>query len=277
MGSDDSEATGAFEACKNERTHYEHGKEVADLGPEECDERYFGSEMPAHQVWLSDFWIDRREVTVARFRACVGAGMCAPPPYAEGGERFDRPEYPVVLVSWPDAARFCAWAGGRLPTEAEWERAARGPSPKLPASARYGTPDDDERLPRGRRYPWGDVYNPMLANHGTFPAMFDEVGRLDARDGFLELAPVGSFPNGRTPDGIDDLAGNVDEWVADWFGEYPMADAVNPKGPDMGDRRVARGGSYTDGRTRLRGAARERRAPGDRLPSLGFRCARDMK
>jgi formylglycine-generating enzyme required for sulfatase activity len=202
-------------------------------------------------VYLSDFWIDRTEVTVAAYGRCVAAGACAPPPYAEGGERFDRPDYPVVLVSWNDARRFCAWAGGRLPTEAEWERAARGLT--------------------GRRYPWGNVYNPFLANHGAFA--FDE---LDARDGFLELAPVGSFRDGRTPDGIDDLAGNVEEWVFDWFAqEYPKVSAVNPKGPDMGDRRVVRGGGYAHARPWLRGSAREKMAPGERAPWLGFRCARD--
>jgi formylglycine-generating enzyme required for sulfatase activity len=218
---------------------------------DECKEEWFAAEHAAHQVYLSDYWIDRREVSVARYRPCVAAGVCAAPPYAEGGERFDRPELPVVLVSWNDARRFCAWAGGRLPTEAEWERAARGAA--------------------GRRYPWGNVYNPFLSNHGAW-AIDDH----DDRDGFLELAPVGSFPDGRTPEGIEDLAGNAAEWVYDWYApEYPSADAVNPKGPDMGDRRVVRGGGYLHGRAWLRGASREKESPGERLPYIGFRCARD--
>lgn len=239
MGSTDAEFAAALGLCRAEQRR------------DDCKEEWFGFEQAAHQVYLDDYWIDRTEVTVARYRRCVAAGACALPPYAEGGQRYDRPDLPVVLVTWNDARRFCAWAGARLPTEAEWERAARGAA--------------------GRRYPWGNVYNPFNANHGAF-ALED----LDARDGFLELAPVGSFPEGRTPDGIDDLAGNVQEWVYDWFAqEYPQADAVNPRGPDNGDRRVVRGGSYVHGRPWLRGAARDREPPGERASWIGFRCARD--
>ena len=86
---------------------------------------------------------------------------------------------------------------------------------------------------------------------------------------------MGSFPDGRTPEGIEDLAGNVQEWVADWYApEYPKADAVNPKGPDAGERRVVRGGGYLHARAWLRGAARDKEGPGERMPWVGFRCAR---
>lgn len=238
MGSSDAEFAAALGSCR------------AEPRRDDCAEEQFACEQSAHEVHLDGYWIDRTEVTVARYRRCVAAGACALPPYADGGERFDRPALPVVLVTWNDARRFCAWAGARLPTEAEWERAARGAN--------------------GRRYPWGDVYNPFLSNHGAFAA--DE---HDGGDGFVEMAPVGSFPEGRTRDGIDDLAGNVQEWVADWFApEYPAASALNPKGPDAGDARVVRGGSYMHARPWLRGAARERQLPGARLPWLGFRCAR---
>lgn len=247
MGSSDADFADALSLCRLEPKR--------DL----CEEAWFTAEEYAHEVYLSDYWIDRLEVTVARYRACVAAGACLPPPYAEGGERFDRPDYPVVLVSWSDAQRFCAWAvaGGRLPTEAEWERAARGLG--------------DARHDRGgRRYPWGNVYNPFLSNHGAFA-----IDELDARDGFLELAPVGSFPDGRTPEGIEDLAGNAQEWVSDWFApEYPQTDVANPQGPDMGDFRVVRGGSYLHARAWLRGAARDKERPGMRAPWIGFRCAR---
>lgn len=202
MGSSDEEVTLARTLCQFEPRH------------DDCKDEWFTAEQSAHEVYLSDYWLDRREVTVARYRACADAGVCVAPPYAEGAERFDRPELPVVLVSWNDARRFCEWSGGRLPTEAEWERAARGPG-------------DVARGVAGRRFPWGNVYNPFLSNHGAFA-----VDELDARDGFLELAPVGSFPDGRTPEGIDDSAGNAEEWVADWFApEYPKANAVNPRAP----------------------------------------------
>jgi formylglycine-generating enzyme required for sulfatase activity len=101
---------------------------------------------------------------------------------------------------------------------------------------------------------------------------------LDASDGFLELAEVGSFADGRTPEGIDDLAGNVEEWVADWFApEYPQVSIVNPKGPDFGDARVLRGGSYAHGRAWLRGAARSRLPPSERSTTIGFRCVSDTR
>lgn len=236
MGSSDTEAAEALGSCRLEPRR------------DDCQEEWFAWEQSAHEVYLSDFWIDRTEVTVAQYRQCVAAGACALPPFSEGGQRFDRPELPVVLVTYQDARRFCEWAGGRLPTEAEWERAARGLT--------------------GRRYPWGNVYNPFVSNHGRF-ALEDH----DARDGFLELAPVGSFPDGRTPEGVADLAGNAEEWVADWFApEYPKASASNPAGPDLGDARVVRGGGYVHGRIWLRAAFRDRASPGERLPWVGFRC-----
>jgi sulfatase modifying factor 1 len=222
----------------------------AEPAREDCSEDKFASELWAHEVYLSDYWIDRTEVTVARYRQCAAAGRCAAPPFASGGARFDRPDYPVTLVNWNEARVFCAWAGGRLPTEAEWERAARGSV--------------------GRRYPWGNVYNPFLLNHGRFA--WDD---LDPSDGFLELAPVGSFPNGRTPEGVEDMAGNVEEWVSDYYApEYPRTSAVNPKGPDAGDHRVLRGGSFAHGRPWVRGASRLFDLPGGRRPWRGFRCVR---
>jgi formylglycine-generating enzyme required for sulfatase activity len=241
MGSSDAEFAVALGLCRTEPRR------------EDCKEEWFANEQSPHEVYLDDYWIDRTEVTVARYRQCVSAGQCALPPYADGGERYDQPDLPVSLVTWNDARRFCAWAGGRLPTEAEWERAARGLS--------------------GRRYPWGNVYNPFLSNHGAW-ALEDH----DGRDGFLELAPVGSFPDGRTPEGVDDLAGNVEEWVADWFApEYPKASAANPRGPDAGDRRVVRGGGYVRGRPWLRGAARNAEPAAERAPWIGFRCAREAR
>jgi formylglycine-generating enzyme required for sulfatase activity len=217
----------------------------------ELDPTLFADEMVAHATLLSDFWIDRLEVTVAAYMRCVDAGACGAP--GQGGARVwnTRADLPVSLVSWYDAESYCRWVGGRLPTEAEWERAARGL--------------------RERVFPWGNVFNPKINNHGRFAPY-----PLDDRDGFAELAPVGSFPQGRTPEGVEDLAGNVEEWVSDWYAPgYPEADTVNPAGPSTGNERVVRGGSFRDGRAWLRAAARSKDLPSARRVWRGFRCVRD--
>lgn len=240
MGSSDADVAQALVLCRCEPAAEDY-----------CTEELFSNELPAHEVHLSDVWIDPTEVTVQRYRRCVAAGRCVEPPLAAGAARFDRPDLPVTMVSWFDALAYCSFAGARLPTEAEWERAARGLA--------------------ARRYPWGNIYNPFLANHGKLD--WDE---LDGSDGFLELAPVGSFPDGRTPDGIADLAGNVEEWVADWYApEYPLASASNPRGPDTGEQRVLRGGSYFHARPWMRASARMHESPTSRRSWRGFRCARD--
>lgn len=221
-----------------------------------CDERSFADESLAHRVRLSGFFLDRREVTVADFETCVRVGRCKPPPYERGALRFKQPHFPVTLVTWDDAQAFCAFRGARLPTEAEFERAARGPS--------------------GRRFPWGQLPNSRLANHGRLG-----IDLSDDVDGFSELAPVGSFNAGRTPDGFLDLAGNAAEWVQDRYAtQYPDADQSDPQGPDATQAtsaRVVRGGSYESPVAWLRGAARGAYLPTERRPSLGFRCARSQQ
>ena len=220
-----------------------------------CDERSFSDELLQHRVRLSGFFLDRREVSVADYDACVRVGQCSAPPYDRGARRFKDPRFPVTLVTWDDARTFCAWRGARLPTEAEFERAARGQL--------------------GRRFPWGQLPNGHLANHGRLG-----VDETDYADGFAELAPVGSFSSGRTPDGFLNLAGNAAEWVQDRYAtQYPDELALDPQGPDAAvatSARVVRGGSYLSPLAWLRGAARGAFLPGERRPSLGFRCARSQ-
>lgn len=217
----------------------------------ECKPTTFADEMLLHEVMLDDYWIDTLEVDNRSYERCVDAGVCLPPEYEAAASWTSRPDHPVTLVSWYDAQRFCAWRGARLPTEAEWERAAKGWSE--------------------RTYPWGNVFNPKIVNHGQF-----SLNQLNDVDGFDELAPVGSLPQGRTPEGLYDMAGNVEEWVADWYlPEYPEADVVNPRGPASGDERVTRGGSYLDGRGWLRSAARGHAPPSLARSFRGFRCVRD--
>lgn len=240
MGSTPTEAVEAVSLCLGQPL------------PHRCSPDDFTDELPAHPVKLSAYWLDRTEVTVAQYRRCVALRRCKPAPFARGARRFDRPRYPMTFVRHEDAKAFCAFRRARLPTEAEFERAVRGRT--------------------GRTYPWGKIYNSRVSNHGRLGVV-----RTDGTDGYRELAPVGSYPSGRTPDGFLDLAGNVMEWVSDRFGPYPDKLVVDPTGPARGvgpTARVLRGGSYINGPTKLRAAARDKRAPSVRAPFIGFRCAR---
>jgi len=224
-----------------------------------CDEEglraIFVAEAPAHDVTLSPYAIDRTEVSVGAYTRCVDAGACPPPETERHDPRFDAPDLPATNVDWSAAVAFCTWNGGRLPTEAEWEFAARGPE--------------------GRTYPWGNVYSPYLCNHGAFAR-----DATDATDGFAGLAPVGSFPDGATPLGILDLAGNAGEWVADYYDTdpqgfgYDASSQVDPKGKKFGVAHVVRGGSFADGAAWQRGTARAKSLGAS--PTVGFRCAADV-
>jgi sulfatase modifying factor 1 len=223
-----------------------------------CDDPRFSflNEEPAHMVSLSPYAIDQTEVRVVDYGRCVSAGVCSPPGFTPGDLRFDRPDLPVSQVRWEDASTYCGWAGGRLPTEAEWELAARGTS--------------------SREYPWGETYNPHLCNHGAFA-----VDETDGSDGFVGLSPVGSFRDGATPEGLVDMAGNVAEWVLDYYEPdehglgYPNASQHNPKGPPTGVGHVIRGGSYLLGTAWMRSAWRST-TPLLARPDVGFRCAADL-
>lgn len=210
-----------------------------------CNERTFSNELPKLAGFVESYWLDRTEVTVEAYERCVATGACAPRTLVAGERRLALPKLPVTLVSAHDAQAFCRFRGARLPSEAELERASRGTT--------------------GRTFPWGDIYNSHLANHGRFG-----LERVDASDGFEELAPVGSFVSGRTPDGFLDLAGNAAEWTADVYAERH---GLPPEPGKSGDR-VVKGGHFAQGSAWLRGAARSELDANDRSPFVGFRCAR---
>jgi formylglycine-generating enzyme required for sulfatase activity len=205
-------------------------------------------EMPGHWVYLDTFWIDRTEVTNAMYETCVQAGGCSPP--AEKGSKtrlfyYGDPryrDYPVIHVSWEDASAYCQWMGRRLPTEAEWEKAARGAD--------------------RRSYPWGDADpTTRLTNYNN------QVG---------DTTPVGSYPDGASPYDLLDMAGNVREWVGDWYnaGYYRIAPVDNPHGPASGEFRVLRGGSWFSPGRAIRSAFRHWNIPDRGYDDSGFRCAR---
>ena len=253
MGTAKEELPALVEACKGQ------GRDEA-----QC-RALFEREQPRHRVVLEGFYLDRFEVTNARFERFVVSARHRTTAEREGsgwvhrvkdgwvevkgaswktpdGPRTDRtPDGPVVQVSWDDARAYCGWAGKRLPTEAEWEKAARGTD--------------------GRRYPWGDEWDPS------------RVKRESARG----PTSVGSYPGGVSPYGVHDMAGNVWEWVADWYDRdyYRRSPERNPTGPPTAQFKVLRGGSWADTPISLRSAYRDVAPQESRNAYLGFRCAKD--
>ncbi|MCC7547289.1 MAG: SUMF1/EgtB/PvdO family nonheme iron enzyme [Burkholderiales bacterium] len=202
---------------------------------------------PMREVSLGAFRIDRHEITTAQYAKFLQAtGHAHQPEY--WSESLAAQPLPVIGVSWHDARAYCAWAGRRLPTEAEWEAAARGRD--------------------ARRYPWGgdepDARRARLARSADEP--------------YQGVAAVGSHPAGASPAGVHDLAGNAAEWVADWYAEgIDPAASRNPTGPAAGTDRIIRGGGYYDAADRLLGTRRFHASPSHRGEDIGFRCAADMR
>jgi formylglycine-generating enzyme required for sulfatase activity len=215
------------------------------------------TEKPQHTVILDPFRIDQTEVTNRMYRQCVNAGACPAP--ARSME-FDDPnmiDHPVVWVDWQAAATYCTWAGRRLPTEAEWEKAARGTD--------------------GRTFPWGSF--PIAGHLVNFADrnLDEDWADPSIDDGHEYSAPVGSYPAGASPYGALDMAGNVWEWVNDWFDPAYYLDSVtnNPDGPfssPTGTHSV-RGGSFLSNARNLRAAYRYGYSPNTAAADLGFRCA----
>ncbi|MBS0149602.1 MAG: SUMF1/EgtB/PvdO family nonheme iron enzyme [Nitrospira sp.] len=203
-------------------------------------------EKPVRQISLNAFRIDKYEVTVGQYARYLEATEMEEPPDWSVMNQPQHLRRPVVNVSWEDAVNYCKWAGKRLPTEAEWEKAARGTD--------------------GRIYPWGNEAPTRL--HANY-------GRKDWDD-HLALSPVGSFEAGKSPYGIYDMAGNAWEWVFDWYGldSYKKSPEKNPIGPAKGDEKVVRGGSWLYVADFLRSAHRFNAQPMNRQFGYGFRCAK---
>ncbi|PIE79828.1 MAG: hypothetical protein CSA11_10635 [Chloroflexi bacterium] len=217
-------------------------------------------EQPARPIELDAYFIDETEVTVAQYAECVDAGECRRPlDTAEnyyGDPNFD--DYPVIFVSWYDAETFCQWRGVRLPSEAEWEKAA----------------SFDPATRTKFAYPWGDVFDGEKLNFCDVNCNSSERD-VDSDDGYRFAAPVGMYGNGRSPIGAYDMAGNVMEWVSDWyaFRYYREGSDTNPMGPPEGEFKVFRGGSWLSTADEVAPAARANFDPLVNQSNLGFRCA----
>jgi len=207
-------------------------------------------EKPEQEVYLDAFYADKYEVTVEAYNSFRRAANYAEPsvPFFPGDHEIMKVEnHPVVGVSWVDAVNYCTWAGKRLLTEAEWEKAARGT--------------------HGLIYPWG---NEMLDKR---------VNMSGKGDGFEYMAPVGSFPMGRSVYGVHDMAGNVSEWVNDWYDQFYFQEApmMNPAGPEDKKNRVFRGGSWDARKVDIRTTKRFAATPGRKDSIVGFRCGKSKK
>jgi formylglycine-generating enzyme required for sulfatase activity len=203
-------------------------------------------EQPVHRVFLDSFYLDTFEVTNGRFAKFVAAIQSEPPwGFADQETPVVHAEQPVRWVNWLEATGYCLWAGKRLPTEAEWEKAARGTD--------------------GRPYPWGP--EPPTPAHAVF----------GLKEGTETVSPIGNRDKGRSPYGVHDLAGNLYEWVTDWYDDafYTLQPTINPRGPGEGTAKVQRGGSYINNPYRLRASFRTKGDPTEHDPHVGFRCAQD--
>lgn len=217
----------------------------------ECESIWFSDESPPHLVTLDAYWMDQIEVTNAMYVLCVNAGVCAPPRLTGSElveEYYDNPayaDYPVVYIPWKQADNYCRWAGGRLPTEAEWEKAARGTD--------------------GRIFPWGNARpSCSLSNYNPF------FGGLCSGD----VSAARSYPEGQSPYQILNMAGNVAEWVLDWYDPnyYSISPYSNPQGPADGLAKILRGGSWYFDEDFVRTTYRYKQDARYYYSFTGFRC-----
>lgn len=218
------------------------------------------NERPEHMVTLKAYYIDQYEITAGRYQKFVESAQRNVPPTSDDEAAQALGDVPAVGMSWTDAAGYCKWAGRRLPTEAEWEKAARGTD--------------------GRRYPWGHMQPFVdIANYNRGMWVSEAVTLVPVNSG-LEGMSVrhGLKEGGKSPYGLFHMAGNAAEWVADWYDReyYQKTTETNPTGPSSGEKRVIRGGSWADLPSALRVTSRFSAEPDYEDRTIGFRCAMDV-
>lgn len=238
----------------------------------DCGRALFEPVAPQHPLWLDAFYIDQYEVSNAAFVAFLnsnGATCLGEVCVVWAGSQFEqvgggygvipgREQHPATNITWYGAVAYCAWRGGRLPTEAEWEKAASW----------------DSLSNLKNLYPWGNLFDGSRLNFCDANCAQPQANS-NYDDGFAQTAPIGTYPMGRSPAGADDMAGNVWEWVADWFSPryYAYSPAANPAGPSTGQIKVVRGGSWLDTGNFTNALFRAALAPATAADSVGFRCA----
>ena len=243
MGSSKQDVESGIELC---RRHYQP-----------CNRWFYEQEYPQHEVTLSPYVIDVHEVTNQQFQLCVEAGSCQQPLDCRKGESTyldpDKADHPVVCVDWQSAADYCEWVGSRLPSEAEWEFAARGPE--------------------GRNFPWGEEFIGSKLNYCDENC---DLSHADSEynDGYPKTSPVENFNSGKSWGGVFGLGGNVAEWVGDWYGDYSLDALYDPSGPEIGTEKLIKGSSWYFPPVYSRGANRGSTDPDWKTDYLGFRCAR---
>jgi sulfatase modifying factor 1 len=239
LGTDMDGLMTAAEACA-----HRHRKEkiTGSCAPEDFSNELSGPR-PAR---VASFLIDKQEVSVAAYTRCVRAGRCRAVESSSATRHFDEPELPVVSVSFYDAQSYCRFRGARLPSEAEYESAARGAL--------------------GRVYPWGNLFQKGRANAGRAGARV-----TDERDGYELLAPTHAYPDGRTRQNVLNLSGNAAEWTTSMLGPHAA-----PAGERSPEARVVKGGSFADDPIRLRATARQGVPPNYKSFAIGFRCAKSI-
>lgn len=232
--------------------------------PTDCPRNWFKG-FDVYQVFLNAFFMDTYEVTNALYAACVTEGTCTPPQKNSSStypEYYGNPAYdnhPVIYVNWNQAKTYCEWRGASLPTEAQWQKSARGTE--------------------GYLYPWGNVLEEGQANYCVNNCLNQGLVYSLPDDGYTDTAPVGTFEKDKSPYGIYDLSGNVAEWVADFYSDTyklsPAARLPNPTGSEDGRDQVLMGGAFDSPPELISVAYTSYQYSGSAWHAFGFRCARN--